>query len=58
MDFVRSAVFFWPKTISKLAIIKTKSATVAFVLFPSFPSPRSFFFLLFFRNRDFGASRD
>ena len=41
--------FFRPKTISKVAIIKTKSATIAF--FFSF-SP--FFFLRYY---DFGASR-
>ena len=36
--------FFRPKTISKVAIIKTKSATIIFFLFSSFPSHRSFFF--------------
>ena len=32
--------FFWHKVV----IIKTKSATIAFFLFSSFPSPHSFFF--------------
>ena len=36
--------FFRPKTISKVAIIKTKSATIAFFSSPPFTSPRSFFF--------------
>ena len=36
--------FFRPKT--KVAIIKTKSATIAFFFFASFPSPHSFFFFL------------
>ena len=45
--------FFRPKTIFKVAIIKTKSATTAF-FFSSFPSPHSFLFLCCY---DFGASR-
>lgn len=40
---LRPTVFFWPKPISKVAITKTKSATIAFFLFSSFPSPCSFF---------------
>ena len=36
---------FWPKTNSKVAIIKTNSATIAFFfLLSSFPSPRPCFF--------------
>ena len=58
---------FRPKIISKVAIIKTKSKTIAFFFFSSFPSPRSFFFsfpfpsLVWFwsfsglRNMPFGA---
>ena len=44
MDFFGPTAFFRPKTISKVAIIKTKSATVSFFLFSSFLPPRSFFF--------------
>ena len=36
MDHLRETVIFWPKTISKVAIIKTRSAGIAFFL-PSFP---------------------
>ena len=43
MDLLCRTVFFRPKTISKVAIIKTKGATIAFFS-SSFPSPRSFFF--------------
>ena len=50
--------FFPPKTISKAAVIKTKSATIAFFLFSSFLPPGSFFFPFFFlRYCDFGAYR-
>ena len=45
--------FYRPKTIFKVAIIKTKSATIAF-FFSFFPSPHSFIFLCYY---DFGASR-
>ena len=50
--------FFRPKTISKVAIIKTKSATIAFFSSPPFlllALPLSPF--LFLRNCDFEASR-
>ena len=45
-DLLRPTVFFG----QKVAIIKTKSATIVFFFFSSFPSSRSFFspFLLFF----------
>ena len=51
--------FFRPKPISKVAIIKIKSATIAFFLFSSFLPPRCLFFsaLLFLRQCDFGAYR-
>ena len=58
MDLFRPKVFFRPKAISKVAIIKTKSATITF-----FPSPPFFVFalsfspFLFLRYSDFGASR-
>ena len=40
MDLLRPTVFP-PKTVSKVVIIKTKSATIVLFLFSSFPSPRS-----------------
>ena len=45
MDLFASNIFSRPKSISKVAIIKTKSVTVFFFLFSFFPSPRSLFFL-------------
>ena len=53
MDLLRRRVFFRPKTISKVAIIKTKSATIAFLLLLAL----SFSHFLFPRYYDFGASR-
>ena len=41
---VSSNSFPRPKIFSKVAIIKTKNAAIAFFLFSSFPSLRSFFF--------------
>ena len=58
MDLLRRRVFFRPKTISKVAIIKTKSATIAFFSSPPFLLPAlSFSPFLFFRWCDFGAFR-
>ena len=45
MDLFASNIFSRPKSISKVAIIKTKNVTVVFFPFSFFPSPRSFFFL-------------
>ena len=43
---------------SNVTLVLTKSATISFFLFSSFPSPGSSFSLfLFFRYFDFGASR-
>ena len=44
---------------AKGTIVKTKSKTIAFFLFSSFPSPRCFFCspFLFLRYCDFGPSR-
>ena len=36
--------FYWPTTISRVVILKTKNTTIAFFPFPSFLPPRSFFF--------------
>ena len=41
MDLLCPTAFFQAK---KVAIIKTKSAAIAFFLYSSFPSPFSFFF--------------
>ena len=37
MDLLRPTAFVRPKPISKVAIIKNRSATIAFSLFSSFP---------------------
>ena len=42
--FASNSFFFLPKSISKVAIIKTKSATIAFFSSPHYPPSRSFFF--------------
>ena len=55
MDLLRPTVFFGQKLQSRY-YWKTKNATIAFFLFSSFPSPRSFFFSFSF-SCDFGASR-
>ena len=58
MDLFRPKVFFWPKAISKVAIIKTKSATITFFSSPPFfVFALSFSPFLFLRYCDFGASR-
>ena len=50
--------FFRPKTVSKVAIIKTKRATIAFFSSPPFLLlALSFSPFLFLRNYEFGASR-
>ena len=58
LDLLRPTVFFCQNLqMSKVVIIKVKSATTAFFFFSSFPSPRSFFSsFLFLRYHDFGAS--
>ena len=43
MNLFRPTVYFGQK-LSKVAIIKTKSTTIAFFLFSFLPSPRTFFF--------------
>jgi len=56
--FLRLTVFFQPKTITKVAIIKTKSATIAFFSSPPFLLlALSFTPFLSLRYSDFGASR-
>ena len=58
MELLRATVFFRPKTVSKVAIIKTKSATIAFFSSPPFLLlALSFSPFLFLRHCDFGASR-
>ena len=53
MDLLRRTVF-----VAKVAIIKTKSATITFFSSPPFlPRALSFTPLLFLRYYDFGASR-
>ena len=37
MNLLRPTAFVWPKPISKVAIMKNRSATIAFSLFSSFP---------------------
>ena len=57
--FFENVIARWTKVaISKVAIIKTKSAAIVFFFFSSFPSSRSFFFsfTFVFRYYDFGAS--
>ena len=48
LDLLRRTVFFGQKSNSKVAIIKTKSATTAFFFFSSSLPPRSFFFFFHF----------
>ena len=56
MDLLSPTVFFGQKLLFKVAIMKTKSATIAFFLFSAFSSPHSFFFCFpFLRYCDFGA---
>ena len=58
IDLFRPTVYFRPKTISKVAIIKTKSATIVFFSSPPFfLLALSFFPFLCFRWCDFGAYR-
>ena len=58
MDLFRPKVFFRPKAISQVAIIKTKSATITFFSSPPFfVFALSFSPFLFLRYSDFGASR-
>ena len=47
IDLFRPTVYFRPKTISKVAIINTKSATIAFFSFPPFFLLALSFFLSF-----------
>ena len=54
MDLLRPTVFLRPKTISKIAIIKTKSEAIAFFLLLL---ALSFSPFLFVRLCDFGAYR-
>ena len=48
MDLLSPTVFFGQKLLFKLAIMKTKSATIAFFLFSAFPFFSLFLFLLSF----------
>ena len=48
MDFFGPTAFFRPKTISKVAIIKTKSATISFFSLLLLSSSSLFLFLLSF----------
>ena len=56
--FVKNSANLSKCAIFNVSFVKTKSATISFFLFSSFPSPGSSFSLfLFFRYFDFGASR-